>query len=139
MVVVDTNVISELFRPSPSAQVLQWLHAQPQHLLHTTAATMAEVFAGLEAMPRGRRRENLTQLAEELFTRDFNGRTLSFDEVAARVYARILAGKRSMGRPMSVMDAMIAAIAMSRKATLATRNTRDFDGCGLRLVNPWGD
>ncbi len=139
MVVVDTNVISELFRPSPSVQVLQWFHSQPQSLMHTTAVTLADVFAGLESMPRGHRRTDLTQLAEELFARDFAGRILDFDESAARAYARILTARRSAGRPMSSMDAMIAAIAVSRKATLATRNTSDFEDCGLHLLNPWGD
>ncbi len=138
MVVADTNVISELFRLAPSVQVLDWFHSEPKHLLYTTAVTMAEVFAGLESMPTGRRRTALTQVAENLFERDFAGRILGFDKAAARVYARILAAKRSAGRPMTSMDAMIAAIAVSNKATLATRNTRDFDGCGLRLVNPFG-
>jgi hypothetical protein len=136
MVVLDTNVISELFRPSPSAQVLDWFHAEPKHLLYTTTVTMAEVFAGLEIMPTGRRRATLTRLANHVFERDFDGRILDFTEDAARAYAGIMA--RAQGRPMSSMDAMIASITLSRRAALATRNTRDFEGCGVRLVNPFG-
>ncbi len=139
MVILDTNVISELFRPAPSAKVLQWFHELPKPLMHTTAVTIAEVFSGLESMPVGRRRSDLTQEAENLFAGDFQRRILAFDEAAARAYARIAAGRRAMGRPIGGMDGMIAAIAASRRAALATRNTRDFDDCGLRLVNPWDD
>lgn len=137
MVVLDTNVISELFRPAPSAQVLDWFHSEPKHLLYTTTVTMAEVFAGLEIMPTGRRRANLTRLANHVFERDFDGRILDFTEDAARAYAALMARTRARGRPMSSMDAMIASIALSRRAALATRNTRDFEGCGLRLLNPF--
>lgn len=137
MVVLDTNVISELFRPSPSAQVLDWFHAEPKHLLYTTTVTMAEVFAGLEIMPTGRRRATLTRLANHVFERDFDGRILEFTDAAARAYAGIMARSRAQGRPMSSRDAMIASISLSRRAALATRNTRDFEGCGVRLVNPF--
>ena len=139
MVILDTNVLSESFRPVPSPSVAAWFETTSRSSIYTTSITVAEVLYGIAVLPDGGRKRALMDTAVKIFEVDLADRILDFTEAAARAYARIMAGKRSMGRPMSSMDAMIAAIAVSHKAALATRNTRDFDGCGLRLVNPFGE
>jgi toxin FitB len=104
-----------------------------------TAITQAEILLGIEAMPAGKRKRRLAEVVEEIFAHDFQGRILPFDHDAAREFASILASRKAAGRPMSHFDAMIAAIARARRATLATHNTGDFEHCGIRLVNPWTD
>lgn len=137
MIVLDTNVLSEVLRPQPDETVLAWLAAQPAMALFTTSVTRAEVFYGLLLLPEGRRREQLQNAVTAVFAEDFGGRVLPFDDLAAGAYAHMAAARRSMGRPISQFDAMIGGIARSRGAALATRNTRDFEGCGIELVNPW--
>jgi predicted nucleic acid-binding protein len=104
--------------------------------MFTTAVSEAEVFYGLTVLPKGRRRRALEEAAAGLFA-DFEGRVLSFDSAAARAFAEIAAARRGAGRPMSLADAQIAAIAASRGARLATRNVGDFDLCGVDIVDPW--
>lgn len=137
MIVLDTNVLSELMRPAPSAIVESWLAAQSMQRLFTTAVTQAEILYGLALLPAGRRRANMTAEAELMFAEDFEGRVLAFDPTAATEYADIAATRRTAGRPISMFDAQIAAIARSREAMLATRNIADFEDCGLTLINPW--
>lgn len=137
MIVLDTNVLSEALRPTPEGVVLAWLEAQPAMSLFTTSITRAEVFYGLHLLPEGRRREQLHDAVTAIFDEDFGSRTLAFDDSAADAYAQIAAMRRSMGRPISQFDAMIAGIARSRGAALATRNTRDFADCGVEVINPW--
>lgn len=139
MLIVDTNVISEIMQLHPSPHVLEWWAQQTAAELFTSAVTVAEVLYGIELLPRGKRRERLLAEAEAMFNQDFAGRILSFDEAAAREFAEIAAGRRALGRPIAEFDAQIAAIASAHRATLATRNLADFDGCGVRLVNPWRD
>lgn len=103
-----------------------------------TAITRAEVLYGVELLPDGKRKQSLAQATDRLFDECFRDRILSFDHEAAREFARISAARRARGRPMSQFDAMIAAIAGCHRATLATRNTADFEHCGTRLINPWG-
>jgi hypothetical protein len=98
---------------------------------------VAEILYGIELLPKGKRRDRLSGEAEAMFTQDFSGRILPFDEPAARAFAEIAAARRAQGRPIAEFDAQIAAIARSRRATLATRNIADFEACGLRLENPW--
>jgi predicted nucleic acid-binding protein len=138
IVILDTNVVSEPMRPSPSDAVMAWLSRKPEdgHFFVTTV-TMAEILFGVELLPRGKRRDNMLAQAQATFTEDFVGRILPFDEDAARAFATIAASRRGKGRPITDLDAQIAAIARSRGATLATRNTADFEGCGIRVVNPW--
>lgn len=95
------------------------------------------MFYGLETLPAGKRRSMLQIAIENMFEEEFPGRVLAFDEDAARVFGKIVAGREAVGRPISQFDAMIAAIARSRGAGLATRNTADFENCGLRIVDPW--
>ncbi len=136
MIVLDTNVLSEVVRLSPSPMVVGWLAEQSPLGVLTTAITQAEMLYGLESLAAGKRRSILQAALERIFG-EFSGRILPFDEDAARVFAKIVAGRDALGRPISQSDAMIAAIARSRRATLATRNVADFQDCGLRIVDPW--
>jgi toxin FitB len=137
MLILDTNVISETMQALPSARVQEWWSQQQTGELFTTTVSVAEILYGIELLPRGRRRDKLLAEAEAMFAEDFAGRLLPFDEEAARAFPEIAAGRRAQGRPIANFDAQIAAIARSRRAILATRNTADFEGCGVRLVNPW--
>jgi predicted nucleic acid-binding protein len=139
MIVLDTNVLSEALRPSPSDRVLRWLAAQQPAAVSITTITQAEVLYGIEILPPGRRRLRLAAAVEKIFAEDFQGRILPFDEDAARVFAKIVADRGAFGRPISQSDAQIAAIARSRRAAVATRNTNDFEHCGIRVINPWAE
>jgi len=138
MLILDTNVLSETMLPEPSVRVLTWWSQQKQRgELYVTTVTVAELLYGIELLPKGKRHAKLLAEVEAMFTEDFAGRILSFDEDAARAFPTIAAGRRAQSRPIAEFDAQIAAIARAHGATLATRNTADFEGCGLRLVNPW--
>ncbi|HKH98109.1 MAG TPA: type II toxin-antitoxin system VapC family toxin [Candidatus Sulfotelmatobacter sp.] len=138
MIVLDTNVVSELMKASRSEAVLAWLSTQQEvDDLFVTAITLAEVLYGIELLPKGKRRDGLERQADAMFTQDFAGRILSFDDPAARIFPLLAAGRRKLGRPIEFFDAQIAAITRAHSATLATRNTDDFEGCGVRLINPW--
>lgn len=138
MIVLDTNVISELMSAQASPTVRRWI-AQQRALspLCITAITVAEVLYGIELLPRGKRRDSLRQEAEAMFREDIVHKILVFDEQAAREFSRIAAARRERGRPISTLDAQIAAIALANDATLATRDTSGFEDCGVRLINPW--
>jgi predicted nucleic acid-binding protein len=117
---------------------MAWLAQRPENgHFFVTAITVAEILFGLEILPAGKRQEKMLAQAYATFAEDFAGRILPFDEDAAGAFAEIAAARRSQGRPIAEFDAQIAAIARSRDAILATRNTADFEGCGVRLVNPW--
>ena len=135
--ILDTNVLSEPMLALPSAVVQTWWSQQQPGTLFITAVTVAEVLYGIELLPHGKRRAALLADAELMFGKVLAGRILPFDEDAARAFAAIAAGRRAQGPPISDLDAQIAAITRSRGATLATRNTADFEGCGIRVVNPW--
>ncbi|MBP2310749.1 type II toxin-antitoxin system VapC family toxin [Azospirillum soli] len=137
MVILDTNVLSELMRPAPSAEVLRWVAGRPATGLFTTTITQAEILFGLALLPEGRRRGDLLAVAGQMFAEDFAGRILPFDGAAAEAFAPIAAGRRRAGRPTGTFDAQIAAIARVHGATLATRNVVDFLDCGVTVVNPW--
>lgn len=135
--ILDTNVVSETMRPSSSAIVLNWWSRQQSGALFITTVTVAEILYGIELLPHGKRRVALLAGAEQMFGKVLAGRILPFDEDAARAFPEIAIRRRAQGRPIPDLDAQIAAIAHSRGAVLATRNTADFEGCGVRLVNPW--
>jgi predicted nucleic acid-binding protein len=137
MIVLDTNVISEAMLPLPSGKVRQWMSTQPAYQLFTTTVSLAEILYGIEILPLGKRRAGLLTTAETMFITLFAQRILGFDALAARAFPGIAASRRLQGRPISVFDAQIVAIAKANDATLATRNTADFANCGVRLVNPW--
>lgn len=137
MIILDTNVLSELMKPRPSPRVTAWCANHSAAELFTTAITEAEIFYGIELLAEGKRREALLQAAEAVFAEDFAGRIFGFESNAARAFAEISAERRALGRPISHADAQIAAIAQVRGAKLATRNTDDFAGCHLDLLDPW--
>lgn len=137
MIILDTNVISELMRREPDARVMTWIAVQPMASVFTTTLTQAEIFYGLALLPEGRRRDDLLAAAQPIFDVDLAGRVLPFDTDAAVAYPAIAAGRRHAGQPIAQIDAQIAAIVRSRGARLASRNVRDFAGCGIAVVNPW--
>jgi predicted nucleic acid-binding protein len=137
MVILDTNVLSEVMNPSRSTDVFRWLQRQRRAEVFTTSVTQAEILYGVELLPKGKRRTALETAIETTFEEDFAGRILPFDSDAARLYSVIAASRRKLGRPMGELDAQIAAIAASRGATVATRDTVGFEDCGVTLINPW--
>ena len=137
MIIIDTNVVSELLRPVPEPQVEQWLSEQDGRTVYLTAVSEAELRHGLAIMPAGKRRASLTDAVDRILREDLAGRILPFDSDAAQSYAVIAAARRSAGRPIAQADCQIAAIAHSRSAIVATRNTPDFEGCDIDLINPW--
>ena len=137
MIILDTNVISELMKATPSPAVLAWTGRYAPEDQFTSAISMAEILLGIELLPHGKRRDGLLREAEAIFSEDFASRVLFFDEQAAKMFAVVASSRRKKGKPMSEFDAQIAAIARAHNATLATRNTKDFEGCGVRLINPW--
>jgi predicted nucleic acid-binding protein len=140
MTVLDTNVVSEVMTSSPSSAVVAWFsRVRAVDELFLTTITVAEILYGIELLPLGKRRDNLKKDAEAMFAEDYSSRILVFDVRAARAFAEIASVRRKAGRPIAEFDAQIAAIAYVNDATLASRNTGDFEGCGIRLVNPWVD
>ena len=138
MIVLDTNIVSELIRPRPNPSVVDWVARQPGTSLFISAITEAELRYGVEILPAGHRRERLAAEIETTLREDFAGRILSFDSAAAHAYAVIAAARRAVGRPISQADCQIAAIARSRGVPVATRDVADFAGCRIKVVNPWG-
>jgi predicted nucleic acid-binding protein len=136
VIILDTNVTSELMRAQPDPAVTAWLAAQPPTELFSTVVTVAEISYGLQRLPRGRRRRSLEQSYDSLFV-DMADHVLAFDVEAALLYGPLVATKERAGIAMDPMDAQIACIAACRGAMIATRNERDFADCGVRLVNPW--
>jgi hypothetical protein len=136
MIILDTNVISELMRPEPAASVLHWLSAQPAGELHVTTISYAEILFGLHVMPDGRRRQRLAEQAKSMFFEDFAGRVLGFDMAAGPAYATIVGDRQQAGQPLHPVDGMIAAIAHTHGAVIATRDS-DLTDCGVPVVNPW--
>lgn len=138
MHLLDTNVLSEFMRQLPAPQVVAWLDAQPTSALFTSAISRAEIELGLALMPAGKRQLALAQSARAMFDTEFADMCLPFDEAAAVRYAQVVAVRTRAGRPISVEDAQIAAIALVHKLELATRNVADFTGIeGLAVVDPW--
>ena len=137
MIILDTNVVSELMRPAPEPRVLHWFGNQAAEDLHVTAITMAEILYGIELISAARRRDVVRAAAEKMFEAVFGDRILTFEDRAARAFSQIASSRRRQGKPMTEFDAQIAAISRVHGATLATRNPYVFEGCGVRLVNPW--
>jgi toxin FitB len=135
MIIVDTNVISELMRPSPSAVVVGWVRHNERELF-TTSITLAEIGYGIERLTDGRRKRLLRSMAEEVFA-DFSEQVLAFDAEAALAYARIVSGRDRAGLPIDGFDAQIASICSVHRAALATRNTKDFQDTGIDVIDPW--
>ena len=137
MVVVDTNVVSELMRLTPDHTVMAWFSVQDSAELYLTAVTEAELRAGAAILPAGRRRDRLAAEVDAMVREDFAGRVLPFDSAAARACGDIAAARRSLGRPILEADCQIAAIARVSDAAVATRNGAGFEHCGITLIDPW--
>lgn len=137
MIVLDTNVLSELIRSRSEARVVDWVDEQDAQLLAVTSITVAELLYGVARLADGARKTKLSAAVQALVRDDFSGRVLAFDGPAAERYAELVAERERNGRPISVADAQIAAICRHHDATLATRNTRDFDSTGIGIVDPW--
>ncbi|MDR0625758.1 MAG: type II toxin-antitoxin system VapC family toxin [Bifidobacteriaceae bacterium] len=135
MIALDTNVPSELLKPSPDPAVVEWLRASGTDLC-LTSMTIAELRLGVALLPGGKRRDSLATRIGRL-SQEFAARILPFDQMAAQAYARVIASRRLAGHPMSPEDGVIAATAIAHGAALATRDTSDFEGLGLKLINPW--
>lgn len=137
MIVLDTNVISEIFRPQPDTRVVAWLESLTDEVA-ITAVTLAELLAGIRRLPEGRRKETLTSRVAAVLESYRDGRSvLAFDTEAAEHYADVLAAREAAGLPISTPDAQIAAICRAHGVQCATRNTKDFEHTGVALLNPW--
>jgi len=137
MVILDTNVISELMRNNPHESVVARVRSYAVHDLYTTTITHAEILYGILLLPPGKRRGAVEAAAAAVFLEAFAGRILAFDANAVQPYAEIAAARSRAGRPISHFDAQIAAIARTRNAPVLTGNDRDFAGCGIDVINPW--
>lgn len=137
MIILDTNVISEIFRREPEPRVVAWLESLTGDVA-ITSITLSELLAGVRRLPTGRRREELTRRIDAAIA-PFRGSraVLPFDEVAADRYADVLVARENKGAPISTADAQIAAICLAHGATCATRNMKDFQYTGVKLVDPW--
>jgi predicted nucleic acid-binding protein len=137
VILLDTNVISNLMRREADSVVVAWLDAQPPESIWTTAITVFEIRFGLEILAKGRKRKALEEAFASALAEDFDGRVLAFDQAAADAATAIAARQREAGRPVEIRDVQIAGIVAARKATLATRNIRHFEGTGITLIDPW--
>lgn len=139
MILLDTNVLSAVMRRDPDRVVLRWLDGLPPESVWITAITVFEVRFGLQILESGRRRRVLEEAFARALTEDFEGRVLAFDDAAADAAGRLAAERRRAGRTMEIRDAQIAGIAAARKAAIATRNLRHFEGIGVALIDPWSE
>jgi toxin FitB len=137
VILLDTNVLSELIRAEPEERVREWLDSLDAATVATTAITAAELRYGAARLPAGRRREQLTEAVRGLIEEDLAGRVEPFDANAATHYASLVSDREQQGRPIGMADAQIAAICRKHAATLATRNISDFQGAGIDLIDPW--
>lgn len=136
MIILDSNVLSELMRPKPEAKVLAWLDRQPPTSIWTTSVTVLEIRFGLQIMPAGRRCIAYTQGFEGLL-KGIDHRIAPFDSEAAQQASTLMASRKLQGRPRELRDTMIAGIVLARHATLVTRNISHFDDVSATLINPW--
>ena len=137
MIIIDTNVVSELMRASPDPAVLAWFAGHAADMLFLTAVSEAELRTGAAILPVGKRRDRLVGAIDAMIDQDFASRILPFDCPAARCYAETAAARRAAGKPIMDADCQIAAIARACNAAIATRNVKDFEGCGIEVINPW--
>lgn len=137
MIILDTNIISELMKTIPNQHVTTWLDQQDPMTLFTTSITIAEILYGMSVLPEGRRRDYLENAFDKVLVDAFKYRTLTFDDSAAHIYGKLMGKRKKLGHALSVLDGQIAAIASTHQMKLATRNTRDFVDCGLDLINPF--
>ena len=139
MIILDTNVVSELMRPNPNPKVTVWVARQELSSIFTTTISEAELRYGVEILPVGKRRDGLIEVAETILRGHFHNRILSFGRTAARAYGVVGAARRAAGLSVTVADCMIAAIAHVYVAAVATRDVDGFDKSGIEVINPWAD
>jgi predicted nucleic acid-binding protein len=137
MIILDTNVVSEAWKAKPSGAVIAWIDAQRAGSLFLCAPVLAKMRFGVERLPAGSRRDRIKTLVDKLENDTYRGRIIPLDSVAAAEFGRLAANRERAGRRMQTMDALIAAIALTHEATLATRDIHDFAGVGLELINPF--
>jgi toxin FitB len=137
MIILDTNVISEILKPRPDPRVLAWMSGHDAGTLFTTTTSEAEVRYGVARLPDGQRKATLSKVIDDVFAIDFKNRILSFDSQSAVGFAQIASHRERIGRPISQFDAQIAAIASAHGYAIATRNITDFEACSIEIVNPW--
>lgn len=137
MIILDTNIISEIMRPNPTPIVLEWLGTQPITELATTTVNLAEIKYGLARLAFGRRRTDLEKKFNSFVARGFGNRIFDFDGPAADAYGDMVVGRERTGRRLEGFDGLIAAIARSRALPIATRNKDDFERCGIHVLSPW--
>ena len=137
MIVLDTNVLSELMRPQPNPQVMDWANGLDPQAIAMTAMNEAEIRYGIARLPAGQRRQALEQCWQELMASLFGGQALPFSGEAAHWYGELVSRRERLARPITTADAVIAATTLAHSAQLATRNTADFEAIGLELINPW--
>ncbi len=137
MILLDTNVLSELMRPGPEPRVLDWLRYRPLSELGTTTINVAEIKHGLARLPNGQRRRDLEKKLFGLMSRGLAGRVFDFDQASADIFGDIMVQRERSGRRLEGYDGLILAIAKSHGAEIATRNVSDFEGCGVTIINPW--
>lgn len=137
MILLDTNVVSEVMKTQPAEAVVAWLNAQDSERLYVSAVTIGEITYGLRILPDGKRRSGLRERFERFVVLAFDQRVLAYDESAARVYGELMGDRKELGLPMSVPDGQIAAIARLNHMAVATRNVLDFEHCGIDVLNPF--
>ncbi|MSO61537.1 MAG: type II toxin-antitoxin system VapC family toxin [Acidobacteria bacterium] len=139
MTILDTNVLSALMRTRPEAAVVAWLDRQPSDSVWLSSITVFETRFGLALLPKGRRRSGLERAFESVLTDDLANRVLDFDSMAAATAAQLAADRQQAGRAVDLRDTLIAGIALARRATIATRNTKHFEGLDVPVINPWDE
>jgi hypothetical protein len=137
MILLDTNVVSEVMKTRPAEAVVAWLNGQASEKLYVSAITVGEIAYGLRVLPDGKRRSELRERFEKFVALAFDQRVLAYDESAARIYGELMGDRRELGLPMSVPDGQIAAIARLNHLAVATRNVPDFENCGIDVLNPF--
>ena len=137
MILLDTNVVSEVMKTRPAEAVVTWLNGQDSEKLYVSAITIGEIAYGLRILPDGRRRTGLRDRFERFVTLAFDQRVLDYDGPAARIYGELMGDRKELGLPMSVPDGQIAAIARCAHLTVATRNVLDFENCGIEVIDPF--
>jgi predicted nucleic acid-binding protein len=137
VIILDTNVLSELMKLEPATEVFDWVGRWSADDLFSTSICQAEILVGIATMPAGRKKDRRAEIAHQIFEQQFAGRVLSFDTGATGPFAEIVASRRRAGRPINEFDAQIASIAAYRQMAVATRDIRGFEGCGIEVVNPW--
>lgn len=137
MILLDTNVVSEVMKSRPVEAVVAWLNEQQSEKLYVSAITIGEIAYGLRILPDGKRRAGLRERFERFVALAFEQRVLAYDESAARIYGELMGDRKELGYPMSVPDGQIAAIARLNHLAVATRNVQDFENCGIEIVNPF--